>query len=51
MYTKLKDYDNAVNYLSSVWEISEQKYGTSSEEVGNVYIELAKVYLKKKDYD
>ena len=51
VFSKLKDYDNAVSYLSNVWEISEVKFGTKSEEVGAVYLELAKVYLKKKDFD
>lgn len=50
VYTKLKEYDNALNYLSIVWEMYEAKYGRKSDEVGKIYLELAKVYLKKKDY-
>jgi hypothetical protein len=51
VYSKLKDYENAILSLSSVWEIAEAKYGKKSEEVGKVYLELAKVFLKKKDFD
>jgi len=51
VYTKLKDYDNAINYLSNVWELAESKFGRKAEEVGKVYLELASVYLKKKDFD
>lgn len=51
VHTKLKDYESAITYLSNVWEIAESKYGRKSEEVGKVYLELAKVYLKKKEFD
>jgi len=51
VYTKLKEYENAITYLSLVWEISEAQFGRKSEEVGKVYLELAKVYLKKKDFN
>ena len=51
VYTKLKDYENAITNLASVWEIAEAKYGRKCEEVGKVYLELAKVYLKKKDFN
>ena len=37
--------------LSTIWELSEAKYGGSSEPVAKVYVELAKVYFKKKDFD
>jgi tetratricopeptide (TPR) repeat protein len=50
VYSKLKDYENAITNLSTVWEIAEAKYGRKSEEVGKVYLELAKVNLKKKDF-
>lgn len=46
----MKDYESAIGHLSTVWELSEAKYGRKAEEVGRVYLELAKVYLKKKDF-
>jgi hypothetical protein len=34
-----------------VWELFEAKFGRNSEFVGRCYLELAKIYLKKKDYN
>jgi hypothetical protein len=47
----MKEYDNAINYISIVWELFESKYGRNSEYVGRCYLELAKIYLKKKDFN
>ncbi len=51
VFTRMKDYENAINYLSQVWELYEAKFGKASEPVGRIYVELAKVYLKKKDFN
>ena len=51
VYTKLKEYDNAIAQLSVGWEVYEAKLGRNCEEIGRVYLELAKVYLKKKGFD
>jgi outer membrane protein assembly factor BamD (BamD/ComL family) len=51
VYSKMKEYDNAINYVSLVWELFEAKFGRNSEFVGRCYLELAKIYLKKKDYN
>jgi tetratricopeptide (TPR) repeat protein len=51
VHSKLKEYDNAINCLSQVWELAEAKFGRKAEEVGKVYLELAKVYLKKKEFE
>lgn len=48
---KLKDYDIAINYFSNVWEIAEAKFGRKSQEVGQVYLELANAHIKKKDFE
>ncbi len=49
--SKQKDYEQAINTLSMVWELSEAKFGGKSEPVAKVYKELALVYFKKKDFD
>ena len=41
VYQKLKDFDNAINYLCQVWELCQAKFGDQSPEVGNAYLELA----------
>ena len=41
VYIKMKDYENALNYISKVWELYEAKYGRESEQVANCYEELA----------
>jgi tetratricopeptide (TPR) repeat protein len=51
VHAKLKDFENAVNYLFQVWEIYEAKFGGNSEQVGKAYLELAAVHLKKKDIE
>ena len=51
VYMKLKEFENAVNVLSSVWEVREAKFGRQSIEVAEVYGELAKIYLKKKEFE
>lgn len=50
VHTKLKEYENAITYLSNVWEIYEAKHGRKSEQVASIYLELAKVYLKSKNF-
>jgi tetratricopeptide (TPR) repeat protein len=51
VHAKLKDYENSITYFSQVWELVEAKYGRKSEEVGKIYLELAKVHVKKKDFE
>ena len=64
-YTKTQDYDQALEYISKVmkrivffvnekpkvWDISEAKYGFKSESCALVYLETAKIYSKKEDYE
>lgn len=35
--------------MSTVWELCEASFGKSSEQIGNVYLEMAKVHNKNKD--
>jgi len=51
VYTKKKDYDKAINILSQVWELTENKFGKDSLETAHVYSDFAKVYSKKKDFE
>lgn len=51
VYVKLKEYENALNYISKVWELSEAKFGRESQQVGKCYEELAQVYLKQKNFE
>lgn len=41
VYMKMKDYENALNYVSKVWELSEAKFGRESEQVARAYEEFA----------
>lgn len=51
VYSKKKDYDNAINILSQVWELTETKFGKDSLQTAHVYADFAKVYSKKKDFE
>ncbi len=46
----MKDFDNGIQLLFQVWELCQAKFGDSSEEVGQSFLELASAHLKKKDY-
>ena len=35
--------------LGTVWELCEASFGKSSEQIGNVYLEMAKVHYKHKE--
>ena len=41
VYVKLKEYENALNYISKVWELSEAKFGREHESVAKCYEEFA----------
>jgi len=49
--SKQKDYDKALELVMKVWEIAESDKGSNSEAVGNSFLEMAKLYAKKKDVD
>lgn len=47
----MKDFERALTVLSQAWETFEARFGGKSEQVGNIYLEMAAVYGKKKDLD
>lgn len=51
VHQRLKDFDNAINYLVQVCEIYQARFGEVSLEMGKGYTELASAYLKKREYE
>lgn len=54
VYTKQKDFENAIVQLKNVIAIFEQHSQDPSlqaEHLGNTYLEMAKVYTKAKEFD
>lgn len=50
MFTRQKDYHNALNTLADAWELFEMNNGKGSEQVGNCFLEIASIHHKKKDF-
>lgn len=51
IYLKKKMYDQAIQQLLLVKDLSEAKFGTNSETTASVFLELADAYVKKEDYE
>lgn len=51
VYTKLKDHSKALKFLLDIYELQKQEYGEDSEQVGNTYLEVAKVHFKDRHFD
>ena len=51
VYLRQRDYESALNVLGEAWELFEMAFGTQTEQVGNIYLEIAVVHNKKKDAD
>ena len=49
VYTKQRDYDSSLKYLQRMMDLSRQSYGEESEQVGNVYLQMAKIHAKRRD--
>jgi lipopolysaccharide biosynthesis regulator YciM len=49
VYTRQKEYEKALNVLADSWELFDMNNGKDSEQVGNVYLEMAAINNKKKD--
>jgi len=50
-YIIKKDYDKALDYLNTAWELADRKYGKESEPLGAIYIELARVQFLKDNLE
>lgn len=48
-YNKKKEYQKAIDSLTSMWELYEAQYGMKHEAIAKVYLEMAKIYHKQKD--
>ena len=51
VYLKMKEYDQAIDYLTQTRDLAENTFGSSSDQTVDVYSQLAKVYFKKGSYD
>ena len=51
VYLQKKEYENSIQNLSQVWELTENKFGKDSIEIALVYLDFSKIYSKKKDLD
>lgn len=40
----MKEYDQALDYITKVWDISEAKYGANSESCAFALVESAKIH-------
>lgn len=47
--TKQKDYEKSLTVLADAWEMVESAYGKESEQVANVFLEIANVQAKKRE--
>lgn len=48
-YLKMKDYDQSMKLLQRMMQLSTTTYGEQSEQVGNVYLQMAKIEAKRRD--
>lgn len=51
VYMQKKEYENSIQNLEQVWELTEKKFGKDSIEIALVYQDFAKIYSKKWDLD
>lgn len=49
VYVKMRDFDMSVKLLQKMMLLSKDSYGEESEQVGNVYLQLAKIHAKRQD--
>jgi len=49
VYIKMRDYDQSVKLLRKMMFLSSEAYGESSEQVGNVHLQLAKITARRRD--
>lgn len=51
VYSKQKNYESSLNELYKIWEQYEAAYGKDSIQCANAFLEIAKVHIKKKEFD
>ena len=49
VYTKQRDYDSSLKLLQKMMELSQENYGEESEQVGNVFLQMAKIHARRRD--
>ena len=49
VYIKQKEFEMALKILQKIEKITEENSGEDTEALGNVYIQIAKVYAKKRE--
>lgn len=49
VYIKQKDYETALKILSKIETITEENTGDDVEPLGQIYLQTAKVYAKKRE--
>lgn len=46
----MKEYDQAIEYINKVWDLSEAKYGYKSESSAFTFVESAKIHALKNNF-
>lgn len=49
VYNKQRDYDSSIKLLQRMMQLSKEAFGGDSEQVGNVYLQLARIHAKRRD--
>lgn len=49
VYLKQRDYDSSLKLLQRMMLLSTESYGEDSEQVGNVYLQMARIHAKRRD--
>lgn len=49
VYSRMKEYEKSLDFLSQAWEIFEGVFGKESEQVAHCFLEIASIYFKKRE--
>ena len=49
VYIRQKEYETALKLLQKIEKITEESQGEDTEPLGNIYLQIAKVYAKKRE--
>ena len=49
VFSKQRDYDSSLKLLHKMSDLSRSTYGEDCEQVGNVFLQTAKIHAKRRD--
>lgn len=49
VYVKQRDYDSALKFLQRMMQLSVEAFGESSEQLGSIYLQMAKIHARRRD--